>query len=64
MAITIAEESYISLWESWSLEYWRSQSIGPKAIQDMAVVQNRGQVAIPVPVVTYYGLHGGRYKHL
>jgi hypothetical protein len=57
MAITISEESYISLWDSWSLEYWGSQSVGPKAIQDMAVVQNRSQVAILVSVVTYYGLH-------
>jgi hypothetical protein len=57
MLISVAEESYISLWESWSLEYWRRQSVGPKAIQNKAVVQNRGQVAIPVPMVTYYGLH-------
>jgi hypothetical protein len=57
MAIIIAEESYISLWEPWPLEYWRSQSVGPKAIQDMAVVQTRGQDAIPVPAVTYYCLH-------
>jgi hypothetical protein len=57
MAITIAEESYVSFWESWSLDYWRSQSVGPKAMQDMAIVQNRSQVAILVSVVTYYGLH-------
>jgi len=53
----IAEESYISLWESWSLDAGRRNPLVLRPFRIWRYFKTVAKFAISVSVVTYYGLH-------